>query len=200
MRDTEYIRDLLKQAEATSFAYSHEAKQFSIGTRDVTIEAAVHNPRLLTTRSLATDHLDDPADKDPMLAVALWHHVSYPSMYDWLDERFDAAMADETVEVMIDAFGAADPSIPRKHLRPDKGGFMGFSAERTRSEHPHVSLTVLGNCACLYASVSGFIGEHDWDSKFTNYEMHNVDTPVQTVSILAGLGHLASRAAKEIHT
>lgn len=196
MREAEHIRDLLKRAEATSFSYSYEAKQFNIGTRDISIEAAVDNPRLLTTRHPATDHSDGSTDKDPMLAVALWHHVSYPGMYDWLDERFDAAMADETVEVMIDAFAAADPNIPRKHLRPDKGGFMGFSAERARREHAHLSLTVLGNCACMYASVSGFIGEHDWDSKFTNYELHNVDTPVQRVSILAGLGHLAHRAAK----
>lgn len=194
MSENNYARELLQDVGAKRFAYDHEKREFTIGSRRVSVADAGKNTVLLTP-----DIDDESVDADPMLASVMWNHVMYPGMYDWLNDHFSNEVADETVGVMVDVFADLRPDLDiSKYYRGTAvDQLLGFSAVRSRSEHPHVTLTVLGNCACYGVSVDGVFGYHDWSSKFAGFEMHNIDAPEQSVSLQAGLGHLAFKAEQD---
>ena len=180
----------MARSNAADFSYSHEDRIFTVGTRKVSSDEAKEN-----YRTLYPQENDAPASAKTALANTLVSFVMYPRMYDWLHNNLDTALMDETTEVMIDAFADIRKDTDRKHLQPDTGLF-GFSMNRIRGEHPHIVLSVLGRCACMGVSVNGMIGQSEWDTKFAAFDMHNIDTIEQRLSVLAGLGHLAFRARR----
>ncbi len=188
MKDVDRIHALLKRASATDFSYDHANQAFRVGTREVSIEHAKENHRILFPQE------GDSAAADGVnMATTIMGFVMYPRMYDWLHTHLDTALMDDTVDVMKSVYVELRTDIPRAHLQRDTGVF-GFSAYRPSEKHPHIGLSVLGHCACMNVSADGMIGQYEWDTKFASFRMHNIDTPEQRVSILAGLGHMAFRA------
>ncbi|MDZ7786222.1 MAG: hypothetical protein U5L95_03815 [Candidatus Saccharibacteria bacterium] len=73
------------------------------------------------------------------------------------------------------------------------GQLYGFSSHFVREGQ--VRLSVTGDCACCGPNLFGtFVEEHEWETGFAEYELHNIDFPAQHVALLAGLGHLALTA------
>lgn len=191
MRSESRIRELLEYADATDFSYDHSVRSFSIGQRHFDIVEASNDSRLFNPQP----EYVETNERTMLVSARIFGTVMYPRMYDWLSVNLDDRLSRDTVEVMQDVFSDLRVDLDRSRLRSGSGLF-GFAMNRLRKEHPHISLAVLGNCACMGVSVDGIIGQQEWSTKFAAFEMHNIDSPEQRVSIMAGLGHLGHKATR----
>ena len=72
-------------------------------------------------------------------------------------------------------------------------GFMGFACRV--SEGGDLNLQVLGNCACIGINQHGLYTHDGIENGFVEYDLHNIDSDSQLVSIYAGMGHVSRLAS-----
>lgn len=181
-----------------SLSYDHDSQLFLSGSQKVSPEAVRDNIRKLSLQQdehLTDDELDELIETTPVVYTVL-RPLALPRFHEWLGDNSSRNLFDETADVMRDVLIRLRPdvsSVERGGL-----GFMGFAVERTTREYPHLFFQTLGNCACMSVDPHGFIGERYWDEQIASFSNHNVDTPEQEVSLLAGLGHIAHLASRDI--
>lgn len=183
----ERTQDLLLQTHAAAFSYDHESGFF---LRDNDRFAPEDLPTGWGALAAETDPEDIP---DSPLIYTIMGPVMLPQFHDWMEENFNDDIANETVTVMQDVVARLEPSLPKRSLSRDRGGFMGIDVSLPPSKYSHVFLQTLGNCACLSVESSGVFRERQWQEKVAALSFHNTDTLMQRASLLAGLGHIAHK-------
>jgi hypothetical protein len=177
------------EPELVQLTYDHEQEAFFTGS----IEHALDSSELLDAllwpsgSVVPTENIADL----PVLLDVFAHPITTPKLFTWLKEKGGPKLFQETSDVMRDVFSKLqDIQLEKRHHK--KMSPFGFSCEFIREGH--VTLSVLGNCACLGTNPDGHtIDWYDWESGFAELEFHNIDMPEQRISLLAGLGHLATR-------
>lgn len=175
------------------FQYFHEDRAFVIGNKSCGIsESEVQNELNFPS--------GEPVKQESIATTPVgldgWGHpVTSPRFYTWLMNVDRPSMFQETSDVMRKAYEElGNISLQKKHNKEMHP--MGFSAGLLREGH--INLSVLGNCACLGTNPDGHIVDYDeWDTGFAEMTLHNIDTSVQHISIMAGLGHMAVRCVQE---
>lgn len=116
-----------------------------------------------------------------------------PRFYEWLQQGCGTSELEGARQAMHDVFEQVRGiKVQREPGVRDR--LFGFDAGFLRPGH--LTLSTIGSCACLGVSVDGHLVDyHEWDSGFAEYEFHNIDFDAQRVSLLAGIGHLATLAA-----
>lgn len=181
------IEGHLRRSLPAAFSYDHESGLFRRDDETFTPEALP-----LSSNQLAA--IEEPENiPNAPLVHTFRAPVMMPQFFDWLDDNFNKDLADETVEVMQEVFSGLAPHALSTDL-DHRGGFIGFNANYRSDEHPDILLQTLGNCACMYLSQSGPFAFNPRYGRIGRLETHNVDTPLQRTTVLAGLGHLAHRA------
>lgn len=183
-----HTKELLLAAWPAAFSYDHEKGMFTSGDIQYT---SVDLPLSYGDLSAPTQPNELPNTAVVQTVVGA---IMMPRLYDWLQANETEALHRETAEVMHDVFVGLRPDMLGKVAKHDRGGLFGFNMSRISPEHPHFSLVTLGNCACYGVESHIVFGERYWNEKIAALGFHNIDTPPQEVSLLAGLGHLAHRA------
>lgn len=130
-------------------------------------------------------------------AVIYWCGIlTTPKFYNWIEENFTEQLKKDVCNVIAEVVAALTDSNMKQNVRKADALF-GFSLSKIRQGQ--VILTTIGHCACLCPKVEGHIVDYnEWGTKFTEYEFHNaLDFPAQTISLLAGIGHLAMLCADQ---
>lgn len=185
-------------SRAQNFSYDHETQLFLSGPQRHNPEEVRDNKRALSLQRdeyLADDELDELIESVPVIYTVL-RPIALPKFHTWLNDNMSNALFDETADVIRDVLIRLRPDL--SDIQQRGLGFMGFNVARTTREHPHILLQTLGNCACMSVDAHGIFGERYWDEQIASFSNHNVDTPEQETSLLAGLGHIAHRASQDI--
>lgn len=184
-----FTQELIVASRPAAFSYDHEHGLFHHGSR-------ASRPAELP---LGWGDLSDRGTSDNVPDVALVHGVNYPimlpKMYDRLSSNGTQELLDETCEVMFDVFDTLGTGLSIGSKNEGSYGHTGFGAGFLSDEHPHPTLQVFGNCACLSVDMYGAFREDRWEEKVAEFTYHNIDLDAQRISLLAGLGHLAHRAS-----
>lgn len=160
--------------EFRAFTYDCGQRNFSIGGDTLALDSSDLEYALLFPSGkpiTATELLNFPA------GLYFGHPITTPKLFSWLSRPDASAHFQQTADVMRDAFSELDKIklTTRQHKAMN---LMGFSCSLIREGH--VTLTVLGNCACLGTDPCGdLVDEHDWDTGFVELAFHNADTPTQ---------------------
>lgn len=167
--------------------YDQKRKMFSIGGEDHDVVS--HD----LYRNLLFPTGSQPPDEElPRKAVLLndfGNPITTPRFFRWLTTGNRVGIFHETSDVMRDVFEKLQGEKLKGKLHERMDPF-GFSCSFIREGH--MTLSVLGNCACLGTNPDGhFVDWREWETGFAEYEFHNIDMPHQRISLLAGLGHLA---------
>lgn len=100
-----------------------------------------------------------------MLTRVMWNLLTLPKMTDWLECNYTEEVGRETVEVMQDIFVGLRPDVKPATIRGAcSNALFGFSVERG-SGRQHLIFTIMGDCACMGVSITGFAAEKDRQSK-----------------------------------
>ena len=186
--------ELFQRVSSVPFTYDRNSHMFLSGEQQIPVSE--FSPNELVDVDTRVDVADG------LLAWGLFRPFVLPTMYDWMEQNLNDELLDETFEVVRESFESAHEQATgfefnRGTYKRGEGALFGFEAQRDR-EYPHMTLGTIGNCACLGASYTGIpFGQSSWAEKIVAYEFHNADTPQQQNSLLAGLGHIAHRAAGE---
>lgn len=184
--------------QAVPIYYNHSERIFSGGIkrfhlRDFSFDLL--NPERSEDED-ALFSLDELGKRVDSPLVQTWFGpVMLPRMYDWLTDNYSDRLAQETATVMREVIMDFDSEYARNAPVGKDGDFMTFGVHRIRNEHPHLSLSTYGNCACLGVDVDGVFGQTLWGDKVAGYSFHNIDHAEQGISLMAGLGHIAYLAA-----
>ena len=115
--------------------------------------------------------------------------ITTPKLFTWLAQENMSGVFQETADIMREVYGLVQGEKLKGKLHKKMDPY-GFSCGLIRNGH--VTLSVLGSCACLGTNPYGnFVDGNEWETGFVEYEFHNIDAPVQRISLLAGIGHLA---------
>ncbi len=122
---------------------------------------------------------------------------SLPLADTFFGEMWTSDLLDETREVMRDVYIAVDKDFPapnRPSSIPEKNKFMTHLYEQKDdpSGHAGVFLQTHGICACT--KPEDRVDTAFYPIEVLGYREHNVETPAERTSLLAGLGHIARRA------
>lgn len=182
----------------TELTYDRENESFTLhGWEDEVIDLeTLRDDHNIFTRILAlTDNTLSLGDANVGIVVdglcpigtdKLQHLLSKPS------EEVDQTL-EETRLVMSEAYSRL--ANPDAVVDSSNTGYMGFHFGLLRPQHP--TLFTLGNCACVGVDPMGIqFDETDWDTGYTSWAVHNVETGIQWISLYAGLGHLSLEASK----
>ncbi|MGH7237002.1 MAG: hypothetical protein ACREGF_00515 [Candidatus Saccharimonadales bacterium] len=179
--------------EFRAFTYDSGQRNFSVGGETLALDSPDLEHDLLFPPGkpiTAAELLNVPTVFD-----VSGHPITTPKLFSWLSRPDASGYFQQTADVMRDAFSELD-NIKLNTRQHKAIKLMGFSCSFLREGH--VTLTVLGSCACLGTDPLGdLVDSHDWDTGFVEMAFHNADTPTQYISLLAGLGHLATLCKAE---
>jgi hypothetical protein len=172
------------------FYYVHDHRQFSIGGFGYPVSDSDTYHQLLDSESVgvpATDVAEHP------VALDIWAHpITTPRFYAWLRDHNMADYFAETKQVIADVFNETSETVTK--VKPNKKSFSHIEIACGLMREGHVILQTIGNCACLGPKVDGnTVDQDEWATGYAEYETHNVDSSAQYISLMAGLGHLATR-------
>jgi hypothetical protein len=124
------------------------------------------------------------------------HPIGTPRFHEWLESiSNDGTVYEGTIGVMRAVFATLRPDIEI----PETSNYGSFGFGMSINEYNHVHLYTAGFCACLGQNPEGhWVGDRDWREGYCEYDWHNIDDNSQVWSLLAGMGHLACLAAKEL--
>lgn len=175
-----------------AFYYEHDIRTFVIGSREaqVTDDTVVHEFSFPKSEPVPKEQIASY----PVL-LGLWGGtLATPKFYSWLNEQPKDVFTETSLvmkQVFEDVLGDVLDGDHHDTMHP-----FGFSAGLLRKGH--LTLSVLGNCACLGSNPNGHIVDSDeWDTGYVEMTTHNIDTKPQHVSIMAGLGYLALRCGDD---
>lgn len=172
------------------FSYDHSLGQFYIGGKNFSLSDSDIEDRLLFPEGEIVPK--EKLKSHPVILDNFGHPATTPKLFSWItsiDEKpvfAEASAVMKDVYIRISGERLSDEDIASR-IHYDFG--VGFIREG------HMTLRVIGNCACLGTNPEGnFISGDDWDTGYTELELHNVDSAEQHISLFAGLGHLATLA------
>lgn len=187
-----------------SLIYDHNTRSLKVGDKCLVLDrpdmATEQNLFELSPEYIGWEETEQAIarakklDGSMVLLSATIEPITTPEFNDWLfyDDR-SKEMA-ETTEVIAEVFDKLYGNLP-EFVKEARGGFMSFSALRIDSG---LGLTTFGNCACLGPNPSGYYFRHEELAEgWREYAWHNNDTATQTLSLLAGMGHIALLASKQ---
>lgn len=117
--------------------------------------------------------------------------VSGPKLQKWVSNN-PKIVVSETPKVIKEAYEAmSGEKVDKASL--STGISLGFNTWISPDGPP--KLQTIGLCACLSASLDGLRIEDRSEKGFSEYELHNIDTDEQLISLYAGLGYIAGKAA-----
>ncbi len=192
----ERILNLFSTHPPIPFAYEAATRQFNVGGQHILLEnyaEYIQPERSPISRAESAELLTEST----LLLNVFDGLYQMPRMYQWLkavDEGAWRNVRSEVIEVMMDAYQGLS-GLDKEHLRT--GTHWGFNAGFYRPGHP--VFNVLGDCACFGVNPDSHIfGEAMWEQGFSEYSGHNVDTNVQRVSLLAGVGALGAMVGRTL--
>ena len=130
-------------------------------------------------------------------ALLLTHvgHFGLTKLFEFLQtpQRVDQ-IRQGVVDLMVDVYESIKGiDLGKISRQPDS--LFGFNLNLLRPGH--ISLNVIGNCACYGVDPSShFLEEIDMDYGLMHFAEHNIDDEAQRTALHAGLGHLAKLAAE----
>jgi len=89
----------------------------------------------------------------PVALDIFGHPVTTPELFSWLTKPETSEHFQQTADVMRDAFSELGDILKERHHKEMNA--MGFSCYLLREGH--ISLSVLGNCACLGTNPDGHL-------------------------------------------
>lgn len=183
----------------TAVSYDADNKLFTLGEQkfDIHDEAAMAK---FPDVSMNTMNVPINPEQQSLGALRLNRTlIATPLFQKWLQENSYREKKPEVEEIILDVFTSINHRASKQDLEKCKGAsFMGFSMNMLRPEPLHLTFTTMGNCACLGAEIDGRLGQRIWEFGYAQYGWHNIDYPAQRVSLLAGIGHIASLANKSV--
>ena len=178
--------------ELSRFLYDHERRMFINGSSE--------HPLLADSTYRGIHVMDDALvpileiPQVPLLMNVFGNFVSTPKFFTWLTKMDIKAVFDETAGVIRDTHSELTGI---KNKSKDRS-LSAWNARLGFTNKGHVLLQTVGNTAQLGVSADSHdIGYKEWGTGYSTYELHNNDWRAQTVSLLAGLGHLAARCEAE---
>lgn len=190
-----YIDELASRGylETARFAYDRDAASFLVNDQPLALDAIAASPVLLGDTVNESLTQVSPAELSS-LNLTDFSLLSTPRFFDWLMTADGMRAVRGVPEVIHQVFNAVhDVKTPYR----GRDSLHGFGAAYLREGH--VIVNTIGSCACLGVKVDGHIVNYnEWESKYAEYEFHNLEKsfPAQTISLLAGLGHLAHLSDK----
>jgi hypothetical protein len=172
-------------------SYDVDARAFTIGGKVVPLTSP---DLVLETHSPSGIEVVHNEIMEVPVHVGLFGNpFATPKFYRWLQESCRKDDLESARRVMMTVFEEVH-GVQLGKIQDSPDNLFGFGVGFLRPGH--LTLNTIGNCACLGVSVDGHIVSYrEWDTGFAEYEFHNIDMPAQRISLLAGMGHLALRAA-----
>lgn len=183
------IPELLAESSGIGLRYDHDVETFYFsGKREesITISELKNDPAEF-------EALCDKAGESPItkinsgvLLVLEWI-VTTPAIRDILSSSQVAKKLSVAQVAIAKTYAKLTDTRPnlsegRSHMKPD--AFLRADG--------YAHFTTVGSCACLSANlVNGLLVEpEELYTGYTEYVLHNTDTPAQTISLLAGISSL----------
>lgn len=189
----EYLNSQDKQSGCHPFAYDRDRQAFVVGGKEIGVE--VFSPYTFNPdeHGLSWDGLpiDEIKDHSVMIIGGIGRILSGPKMREFV--AANPSQIDQADKVMREVFDHLHGDDEQQDLYEDEGGAYDFAA-RVR-EGNNLNLQVLGNCSCMYLDPEGDYADPP-ELGFAEYTFHNDFIDAQTVSLSAGMGHLAVLASK----
>lgn len=172
-----------------AFSYDHEATSFEIAGKTV----GLTDPDLMREFIFPTgERVPFEEIPDHPLYIADSRLITTELFSTWLKEHCGGEEFSSTKQVIHEVAEALTGETLDDVLEATNiVTLWGPSAGLLRPGH--VVLHTEGNCACLGVFPDGdFIREEDFDSGYAEYGFHNVYNSNQRISLLAGIGHMAT--------
>lgn len=186
----EYLEDGLHQ-----FSYDHDARLFTIAGKEI----------LVTDELLLREFSFPSGDTTPLSDLP--NHPVYYGYYglplmtkkfsDWVRVHVSEKEIFST-KMVIHEVAEQMTGIDLDHPPTGPNIESIFGAEVFLQRAGHLTFQTIGNCACMGIEVSShLVPEQEFDSGYGEYGFHNVYEPSQKISLLAGLGHMATLCTRQ---
>jgi hypothetical protein len=181
--------------ELRTLAYEPDARQFIIGD----VVAGLGDLGKLSDL-IDVDNLPEATKPDfsyPVLLSLFGSPVTAPAFFTWVSS-VNQGVLDDAADVIGDAFG----HMMQQNIRKTSGSqplLTPYHPLVGLSRQGHARLQTVGNCAGMSVIIHGTIVDiEEWGSGFAEYEFSNIDHLAQRISLLAGLGYMASLTVKNL--
>lgn len=178
-----------------NFSYDTATKEFSVAGARVTLADAKNN--MGSPFLGARDITPTPSTELQSIVLSQFNPISRPCFNDWVSSPSAVESLYYVPEVMRTAYADLEGITLNSDKNTDS--LWGFSVSFLRAEYGHIRLSTVGNCACMGVAANGYLVSYqDWQTKYAEYEFHNIDFATQKISLLAGLGFLANECNRQV--
>lgn len=176
--------------EIYPYTYDHASTTFVIGAKEIRLSDGRLINELQSPSGEPVSLEEMP--RHPVHIGLFGHPLTTPMLYSWLQTSCSEKALTATKRVIQEVSEDIMSSQMSEGVQFEGGkGPYGISAGFLRPGH--LRLQTIGSCACLGVSIDGYMVDYEeWDTGYAEYEFHNIDRDEQRISLLAGLGHIAS--------